>query len=171
MSDADPIRVVYDCVVFLQGAGRRTNAPRKCLELVDSGVVQLCLSADVISEIHDVLHRPELLQKFPLIRSEDSQTLLLTARNKSLLVAPVPKVFALPRDPDDEIYTNLSITADAKYLVTWNDRHLTYLMRQDTPEGIEFCRKFPKLKIVDPPTFLREVAHGTRVGDAKPPNP
>lgn len=156
MSDS-PIRVVYDCVVFLQGAGRRNNAARKCLELVDAGVVQLCLSAAVVSEIEDVLNRPELLRKFPLLKSQDSLALLRTARSKALLMTDVPRVFPLPRDPDDEPYTDLAVAADAAYLVTWNDRHLTYLMRQDTPEGVDFCQRFPDVKIVDPPTFLRAI--------------
>jgi len=52
-----PVRAVYDCVVFLQGVGRRGNAARKCLDLVDDGTVQLCLSPDVLAEIDDVLHR------------------------------------------------------------------------------------------------------------------
>jgi putative PIN family toxin of toxin-antitoxin system len=156
MSDS-PIRVVYDCVVFLQGAGRRTNASRKCLELIDARRVQLCLSPDVLEEIEDVLHRPELLQKFPLLKSEDSQMLLRTARNKSMLLSPPAKAFVLPRDPDDEIYIDLAVAAGAEYLVTWNERHLTYLMRRDTPEGKDFCARFPNLKIVDPPTFLRAV--------------
>jgi len=152
-----PVRVVYDCVVFLQGAGRRGNAARKCLDLVDDGTVQLCLSPEVLAEIDDVLHRAEILGKFPLIDSEDSQTLLRTARNKALLLADVPKAFQLPRDPDDEPYTDLAIAAAATFLVTWNDRHLTYLMRQETPDGAEFCRRFPNIKIVDPPTFLAEI--------------
>jgi putative PIN family toxin of toxin-antitoxin system len=152
-----PVRAVYDCVVFLQGAGRRGNAARKCLDLVDDGTVQLCLSPDVLAEIDDVRHRPEILRKFSLIGSEDSQALLRTARNKALLLADVPKAFHLPRDPDDEPYTNLAIAADAKFLVTWNDRHLTYLMRRDTSEGAEFCRRFPNIRIVDPPSFLAEI--------------
>jgi putative PIN family toxin of toxin-antitoxin system len=125
--------------------------------LVDDGTVQLCLSPEVLAEIDDVLHRPEILQKFPLIDSEASQTLLRTARSKGLLLANVPKAFVLPRDPDDEPYTNLAIAVNADYLVTWNDRHLTYLMRRDTPEGIEFCRRFPSVKIMDPPGFLAEI--------------
>ena len=53
--------------------------------------------------------------------------------------------------------TRLAIAADAKFLVTWNDRHLTYLMRQETPEGAEFRGRFPNLTIMDPPTFLAEI--------------
>src|SRR5579859_5544248 len=78
-------------------------------------------------------------------------------RNKALLLADVPNAFQLPRDPDDEPYTDLAIAADATFLVTWNDRHLTYLMRQETPEGVEFCRRFPNVKIVDPAAFLAEI--------------
>jgi putative PIN family toxin of toxin-antitoxin system len=152
-----PIRVVYDCVIFVQGAGRRGNAARRCLELVDEGLVQLCLSTDVLTEIQDVLNRPEILRKFPLIKTEDSQTLLHTTRSSALIFPTVPKMFVLPRDSNDEPYTDLAITAEAKYLVTWNDRHLTYLMRQDTPEGVEFCRRYPNLRIVDPPNFLKDV--------------
>ncbi|HEX4283861.1 MAG TPA: putative toxin-antitoxin system toxin component, PIN family, partial [Terracidiphilus sp.] len=111
------IRVVYDCVVFLQGVGRRGNAARKCLDLVDDGTVQLCLSPEVLAEIEDVLNRPEILCKFPLINSEDSQTLLRTARNKALLLTNVPKVFQLPRDPDDEPYMDLAIAAAAIFVV------------------------------------------------------
>ena len=141
MTTNPPVRVVYDCVVFLQGAGRRHNAARKCLELVDEGLVTLCLSADVIAEIKDVLNRPIIRNKFPLLSSEASQALLVTMRQKALLVTDVPKSFALPRDADDEPYTDLAITAGASYLVTWNERHLTYLMKQDTTEGKEFCQK------------------------------
>jgi predicted nucleic acid-binding protein len=67
-----PVRVVDDCVVFLQRVGRRGNAARKCFDLVGDGTVQLCLSPDVLAEIQDVLHRPEILRKFPLIESADS---------------------------------------------------------------------------------------------------
>ena len=161
------IRVVYDCVVFLQGAGRRGNAARECLNLVDAGIVQLCLSAAVLTEIEDVLNRPEVLKSFPLIGSTDSQALLRTARSKSLVLTNVPNAFRLPRDPDDEAYTDLAIAAGADFLVTWNDRHLTYLMRQDTPEGVEFRTRFPDLKITDPPTFLREIRRIT--GTTQPP--
>lgn len=158
-----PIRAVFDCVVFLQGAGRRGNASRACLDFVDDGTVQLVVSRDVLAEIEDVLARPELLSKFPLITSEASQNLLRSLRAKALFLPDVPRAFVLPRDPDDEPYTDLAIAAGAQYLVTWNDRHMTYLMRQDTPEGIDFCQRYPGLKIVDPPTFLREVRGSSAV--------
>lgn len=74
-------------------------------------------------------------------------------------MAAPPQAFALPRDPKDEPYTNLSVAVSATYLVTWNQRHLTYLMQQDTPEGRQFCQRFPLLKIVSPPGFLEALAN------------
>ncbi len=69
----------------------------------------------------------------------------------------MPRAFSLPRDPRDEPYTDLAIAADAQYLVTWNERHLTYLMKRDTPEGVDFCQRFPRLTILDPPSLLNEL--------------
>src|SRR5438046_2132927 len=119
----NPLRAVVDCVVFLQAAGRRTGPARKCLELVDAGNVILCLSTDIISEIEDVLDRPLLRRKFPLLGSADSEKLLRALRARALIVASPPNVFRLSRDPDDEPYVDLAVAANADYLVTWNERH------------------------------------------------
>ena len=43
------------------------------------------------------------------------------------------------------------------YLVTWNDRHLNYLMKWDTPEGQDVCVRFPEVSIVTRPKFVRYV--------------
>jgi predicted nucleic acid-binding protein len=62
--------------------------------------------------------------------------------------------FKLPRDSKDEPYTDLAIGSRAAFLATWNERHLTYLMKQDTPEGRDFCNRFPWINILSPPDFL-----------------
>ena len=68
-----------------------------------------------------------------------------------------PHAFGLPRDPKDEPLIDLAVAGDAEYLVTWNERHLTYLIKKDTPEGVEFCSKYPRLVICTPPEFLRSL--------------
>jgi predicted nucleic acid-binding protein len=72
----------------------------------------------------------------------------------------VPIVFRLPRDPNDEPILNLAIAAGATHLVTWNHRHLGYLMEGDTREGRDFCRRFRKLQIVNPKQFIDEIDRG-----------
>jgi predicted nucleic acid-binding protein len=83
--------------------------------------------------------------------------LISSVRAVSFHIPDPPKVFSLPRDPKDEICTDLAVAASAHYLVTWNQRHLTYLMKKDTPEGRDFCAQFPTLTILDPPMLLREL--------------
>lgn len=150
MSEKVP-RVVLDCMIFLQGAGRRGGPARKCLELIAAGHLELCLSPAILSEIDDVLNRPLVRAKFPLL---SNQSLLLAVRARGHLFSHVPSAFPLPRDPRDEPYTDLAVAADARYLVTWNERHLTYLMKRDTPEGRGFRQRFPGLTILDPPSLL-----------------
>jgi predicted nucleic acid-binding protein len=98
-----------------------------------------------------------LQAKFPMLREEPARAFIRKVKRLSVLCSQPPNVFALPRDRDDEPYTDLAIAAQASYLVTWNERHLTYLMRKDTPEGVEFCKRFPELRIISPPEFIREI--------------
>ena len=58
------VRVVYDCMLFLQ-AVLRPHRTHGTFRVARSGLVQLCVSHDVLSEIRDVLTRPKLMAKFP----------------------------------------------------------------------------------------------------------
>jgi putative PIN family toxin of toxin-antitoxin system len=149
------MNVVYDCMILLEAAARPDRV-HGTMRLVREGRVTLCLSPEIVAELRDVLTRPEVQAKFPVLKQQHVDTFLNDLLSLSKMVASVPKVFALPRDPKDEPYINLAIATGASHLVTWNDRHLTYLMRNDTPEGRDFCERFPGLNIVHPPDFVRE---------------
>ena len=151
-----PTRAIFDCMLFIQAISNDRGAAGACFHLVEDRRVQLLMSPEIWHEVRDVLSRSAMARKFPVLNTSRPATFLKQIALLAETVPHVPKSFALPRDPDDEPYTDLAIAANADYLVTWNDRHLTYLMRRDTPEGIDFCARFPALKIVDPPTFLRE---------------
>ena len=151
-----PYRVVYDCMIFLQAAARPDRV-HGTMRLVHDGRVTLCVSPYVVAELRDVLTRPEIQSRFPTLKPEQVEAFLTRILSLATLVENVPELFILPRDKKDEPYINLAIEAKARYLVTWNERHLTYLMRQDTPEGRDFCQRFPEIKIMDPPAFIREV--------------
>ena len=70
------------------------------------------------------------------------------------MVAEVPTLVNLERDPKDEPYINLAVKSGAKYLVTW-DKDLLSLMG-DQPDAIDFKSRFPHLRIPTPVAFLRE---------------
>jgi predicted nucleic acid-binding protein len=60
-----PPLIVFDCMVFLQGAARKTSVAGACLEMAEQGHVRLCLSSPILAEIHDVLLRPEIRTRLP----------------------------------------------------------------------------------------------------------
>jgi putative PIN family toxin of toxin-antitoxin system len=148
--------VVFDCVVFLQGLIKESGPAVTCLEYFEQGRFSLASSPEVLSELHDVLSRSSLRQRFPLLTEEKADRVIESLLLKGKLFRNVPKRFEVPRDPADEPYINLAIEAGAQFLVT-RDRDLLDLMRWDTKEGRYFQSRFRELKILDPVAFLKEI--------------
>jgi putative PIN family toxin of toxin-antitoxin system len=147
-------RVVLDCVVCLQGAARETGPAGACFRLMEEGAVTVCVNAQVLTAVKDVLTRPKVCQHFKTLTADRVDAFLRKLQTWALFVDPVPEVFTYPRDPDDQPYVNLAVAAGAKYLVTW-DNDLLDLMA-DNPEGTAFRGRFPGLVILTPVAFLRE---------------
>src|SRR5207244_12537270 len=124
-------RVVFDCMVFLQGAGRPAGPARACFRLVEEDRVTLCLSTPILIEVRDVLTRPKTLRKFPLLSPEWVEAFVQAAESRAVVLPEVPKVFTLERDPKDECYLDLAIAVGAQYLVR-RDLDLLDLMLQES---------------------------------------
>jgi putative PIN family toxin of toxin-antitoxin system len=151
-------RVVFDAVVYVQALIGGRGPAAACIHRALSGDVIVFLSDALLAEIAEVPLRPELTRRYPHLTTERVAGFLRDVQAVAVHVASPSRAFTLPRDSKDEPYTDLAIAVDAAYLVTWNHRHLTYLMQQDTAEGRDFCRRFPFLRIVSPPEFLQELA-------------
>jgi putative PIN family toxin of toxin-antitoxin system len=149
-------RAVFDCMVFLQGAGRPAGPARACFRLVDEGQVMLCLSPEILAEVRDVLTRPKTLQRFPLLSQEWVETFVANAASKAVVLAQVPKAVSLERDPKDEPYLDLALAVRAHYLVS-RDRDLLDLKND---EG--FRQRYPDLQILDPVAFLKAIVREGR---------
>ncbi len=145
-------RAVFDCMVLLQGAGRPTGPAAACLRLVDEGQVALCISAEILAEVRDVLTRPRTLRKFPGLSPAWVESFVRHLEAKGILLANVPHAVTLQRDPKDEPYVNAAIVAGAKYLVS-RDLDLLDLMKDET-----FRALYPGLLILEPVAFLRDIA-------------
>ena len=157
MSDQPP-RAVFDAVVFVQALISGRGQAAACIDRIKNGDAVLFLSDAVLAEMNDVPLRPELTRRYSQLTPERVDAFVKDIRAKAVHIARPSRAFALPRDPKDEPYTDLAVAADAKYLVTWNDRHLTYLMRKDTEEGKLFCQAFPSISILTPPDFLKALS-------------
>ena len=112
----------------------------------------LCVSGEILAEVRDVLTRPKTQRRFPLLTPEWAESFVENAASKALVFSDVPKTEALERDPKDEPYLNLAITAKAHYLVS-RDRDLLDLMSDEN-----FRQRHPDLQILDPAAFLPEIA-------------
>jgi putative PIN family toxin of toxin-antitoxin system len=158
-------RAVFDCMVFLQGAMRTAGPAAACFRLVDGGVVELCVSAELLAEVKDVLARPSLQRQYKTLAPANVAKFMAEVEGKAILIPNVPPIFSYARDPKDEPYVNLAAAAGARYLVT-RDKDLLDLMDESTPEGRDFRHRFPGLTILDPPAFFR--AFASKADDTPP---
>jgi hypothetical protein len=155
---SDPPRVVLDTVVFLQALISGRGAAAACLDRLREGRFVLLLSDDTLTEAREVPSRPELRARYSQLTPERVTAFFGEVGSLAVMIHRPPHVFDLPRDAKDEPFTDLAVAGNAAFLITWNERHLTYLMRRDTPEGVEFCSRFPGLTICTPPDFLRTLS-------------
>lgn len=150
MSGSDALRVVFDCVVFLQAIARPDGpAARLLVDCVEAGRITLFVSDEILDELRDVLARPRIRSKNPAITDLAVDAFCERVLKISTRIDPVPAVFSLPRDPDDEPYLNLTIASKAEYLVT-RDKDLLDLMSDE-----DFRSSHAPITILDPVALLR----------------
>ena len=151
-----PPRVVLDTVIFVQALISNRGPAAACIERAKAGQFILLLSQPLMMKCGTCRSAPSSPAD-PHLTPDRVQAFVEEVVRLALVLPTSPQAFALPRDPKDEPLIDAAVAGGAGHLVTWNARHLTYLMRQDTPEGIEFCRRFPTIRILTPPEFLHEL--------------
>jgi uncharacterized protein len=136
-------------MILYQATASTTGPAAELLRQLEAGRFLLYVSHEILDEARDVLSRPKLRAKSPRITDETVQETFDLLGRLAQTVSPVPSLFSLPRDPDDEPYLNLAIAADADYLVTW-DNDLLDLMHDAT-----FRSQYPRLTILNPVALLQ----------------
>ena len=152
-----PITAVFDCTVFAQALINPQGPAGSCLTASQAGQLRLFVSDFVIREIY------ELPQKLPArlrVTPERVLALILDLAKYTEPIDNVPEHFTYQRDPDDAHYVNLAEAAKATFLVS-RDKDLLDLTNRD-----DFTSRFPNLRIMSPPQFLRELE--SALSKAKP---
>lgn len=145
----DKLRVVFDCMIFLQAATRSTGPAAALLELAEIGELELLVADACLEEIRDVLTRPSIQRKFPSLTTSTVGEFIERIHVCSVLETNVPSVFVLDRDPKDAKYIDLVIAAKADVLVT-RDKDLLDLREPDSPLSPVFEKMNWQCKILDP---------------------
>ena len=81
-------RCVFDCMVFLQAAVSRRGPAFALLTLAETGRLELLISAEILSELREVLLRPAVQQKFPLLNTTAEMPALRRSLEKRRPTAP-----------------------------------------------------------------------------------
>ena len=143
-------------MVFLQAAARRDSVAAACLRLAEEKHVELCLSPPILSEIHDVLSRPQIRSRFTTLNDTLVKDFLTALSSCARIYPEVREHVGFARDPNDEPYLNLAIEAQARYLAS-RDNDLLDLRNSGDPFAVGFRQSFPTLQILEPLEFLREI--------------
>lgn len=62
-----PMKVVFDCMIFLQATANEESPAATALDLLDTGEIKLYVSEPVLEEVRTVLNRVEVRAALPQI--------------------------------------------------------------------------------------------------------
>jgi uncharacterized protein len=151
MTTAAPIAAVFDCSVFAQALINPRGPAAACFTAAQEGRVRLFLSEYVLAEVRELSNKLP-----PRVRpsADRVERLIADLARYAHVVSNVPAVFPYPRDPDDAHYVDLALAADATFIVS-RDRDLLDLSDLKHEASRQFVARFPQLRLIDPPAFLR----------------
>lgn len=148
-----PPRAVYDCNIYVQSLININGPAGRCVRKALSGEVSLFISDFVLNEIRES-HR-KIPAKYGVTKMQ-VEALAAGIASLATAIEQVPVIFNYERDATDAHYVNLALAAMANLIVS-RDRDLLDLGDPARPESIEFRRRFPTLRILQPVQFLREL--------------
>lgn len=152
MVNAALLRVVFDSVIFVRAVMNPSGRWGR-LVFERTGNYLLVVSPLVLSEVREVLQRPDLTRKYRALGGRDVNMVMgFLARAESVDVFAVP---AVSRDPKDDKFLATAKAAGAAYLVTEDDD----LLVLGEYEGTRIVTAAAFLAVLDerqkaqPPTF------------------
>ncbi len=152
------IRVVFDCMLYVQAIARGNGPAARCLNEAEAGRFELLVSDPILAEALDVITRPGLRKTFIRATDQDIAEFFSRLSRTTMNIDSVPSVVRLTRDPKDAMYLDLAIAANAAFVVS-RDNDLLDLMTGTDAEAIAFRTAYPGIRILDPVAFLATLPH------------
>ena len=148
--------IVFDTTTLLQSLLSPRGPAAKCVAYFRRGEIDIAVSRETLNEAKDVLTRSSLQERYSQLTDVKAKASALIdfLYYRGIYLRVVRRWFEYPRDPKDEPFLNLSIEAEADYLIS-RDNDLLDLMSWEKDEGREFQKRFRFLKIISPEVFLR----------------
>ena len=136
------MRIVIDTNTVISGLGRRTGSnPSQILKLWEQGDIKLLTSPDTLAELNRVVTYPRVKKYLKISDNELERFLILYATTSTIVREPEPLHF-VTSDIDDNIFVDLAVAGQARYLVTGDKKHLLPLVW------------YQDIAIITPATFI-----------------
>src|SRR6476620_4024768 len=97
----DPPSAIFDSMLFLQAVGSGKGPAFAALQRFEAGEFRLFVSQESLDEVRDVLSRPALRRKMPLLTEERVAAFVGRLAALAVVVPNVRPWVSYPRDPDD----------------------------------------------------------------------
>ena len=130
------MKVVLDTNIFISGIFWQGN-PHKILRAWREGYITLVSSLDAISELAKVLG--DFKMQLP---DKDMRNWINMIVQNAEMVEPTEKIDVVKDDPSDNLFIEIAVTGNAKYIVS-QDNHLLKL------------KKFNDIRIITPEEFMK----------------
>ncbi len=146
MTNRRKLRVVLDSVVAVSAfltQGLTAALVSQCQENVN-----LYTSAEILQEIrHVLLEKPHIRNRYTY-PSEKAEIFIDYLKDISIIVAQLPEIRVIERDPKDDMIISCAVAVSADYIVS-RDRDLLDL------------GSYEQIQIVPPEKFIHILRHGT----------
>ena len=110
-------KIVLDTNVLLSGLITTSGNAARIIDAARNGDLQIVLSPILAQELSEVIVRPHIVQKYPLV-SQQAEILLDYLRANAIWVKGLPKQRIVAADADDDFVIACAIDGEAEYIVS-----------------------------------------------------
>lgn len=114
-----PAVVLLDTNVWVSAFLNPSGPPARVRHAWYAGRYEVVTSLPLLEELSDVLTRPRLTRKYPIVADDVTEFLQLLVE-RSTVVIPTGSIREC-RDPDDDVLLETAILGKAQYVVTRDD--------------------------------------------------
>ncbi len=114
-----PAVVLVDTNVWVSSFINPIGPPARLVRAWLDGRYQVVVSLPLLDELSDVLTRPRLTHKYPIVATDVEEFLQLLIQ-RSPIVVPTGSIHEC-RDPDDDLILETALLGQAQYAVTRDD--------------------------------------------------
>ena len=139
------MRIVLDTNVLVSALITLQGKPRQAVDMILEGKIEIAVDDRILWEYRKVLPRPKLD-----IAASEANAILEQIETCAVYVDADLQSVSLP-DPEDEMFLQVALAAEADCIVTGNKRHFP-------------ARKCKGVRVLSPAGFIEEYLR-TRSGD------